>query len=223
MLKNLRNVFVVDETNNENDEKPSNKETSTPKSKNQPKETVPDAKSTVTPKEGVKDSKIINTLFKAIEKSNLDGFDYLEFKQSIKGLEKMVIDEATRYKSAFATASTMGVTLDKLVDTANYYIKVLDKEKSQFFKAAGEQTTSLVDNRKKEIQLLLKTMADKKEMISRMQGELDKSEQRLKIIQNGIDQASVKIENTKKNFDVSFSHLRDQITTDIDKIKNYLK
>ncbi len=85
-----------------------------------------------------KDDKIIDTLLAAIEKNNLGGFDYLEFRQSLKGLEKIVVDEATRYKSAFATASTMGVTMDRLVETADYYAKILDKERDHFVKAAGE-------------------------------------------------------------------------------------
>ncbi len=224
VLKNLKSIFVVEDEQTE--EKTSDAKT-TSKKEDKPTETTANNKKEPIPvkplTEGKRDEKIINTLFKAIEKSNLNGFDYLEFKQSVKGLEKMVTDEATRFKSAFATASTMGVTMNKLVETAEYYAKILDKEKSEFVKAANNQSNALIDNRKKELQLLLKAMGDKKKMIEQLQEELKVSEQKIQQIQTGIDKATVKIDNTKKNFEVSFSYLKNQIVNDIDKIKTYLK
>jgi hypothetical protein len=233
VFKNLKSIFIVEEdAGGSGPDK--NKKTNPAAPENsagKPGEEMPnpsmppdfEESETLQTGPGERDDKIINALFSALERSNLGGFDYIEFKQSVKGLEKMVTEEATRFKSAFATASTMGVTLDKLVETANYYIKILDQERSQFVQAASEQTTSLVENRKKEMQMLLKTMAEKKETIERLSKELVESENKLKTIQNGIDTASVKIENTKRNFEVSFSYLKDQILSDIDKMKNFLK
>jgi hypothetical protein len=226
VLKNLKSIFIIEDDGG--GKEPADKQPGKSKKEQAgepsfpgkaPENPSPSASST----SGKQDSKIINTLLKAVDRSNLSGFDYLEFKKAVKGLEKMVSDEATRFKSAFATASTMGVTLDKLVETANYYIQVLDKERSQFVEAAHNQTTSLVENRKKEMDLLLKSMSEKKALIDRLTKELAESEHKLKTIQQGIDNAAIKIDQTKKNFDVSFNHLREQITSDIDKMKNYLK
>jgi len=222
VLKSLKSIFIVEEKE-ESTSSNHSKEKPIKKARQHEISGKSDSGSSASSIPGEQDEKIINTLFQALEKSNLDGFDYIEFKKSVKGLEKMVLDEATRYKSAFSTASTMGVTLDKLVQTADYYIKVLDKERHHFVRAAGEQTTALVENRKHEIQLLLKSMAEKKELVQKLTKELTTSENKLKSIQEGIDRASVKIEKTKKNFDVSFNHLRGQIATDINKMKNYLK
>ena len=227
VFKNLKSLFIVEE--DKGSAHPDKKEASADSKKSEEqrnqKATVESnsSKMAMDIGDGTRDEKIINTLFKALEKSNLTGFDYMEFKQSIKGLEKMVTDEATRFKSAFSTASTMGLTLDKLVETADYYIKVLDQERSQFVQAANEQTTALVENRKKEMQLLLKSMGDKKATIEKLTKELTASETKLKTIQDGIDNASLKINKTKKNFDVSFNYLKGQISTDIEKMKNYLK
>jgi hypothetical protein len=170
-----------------------------------------------------KDEKIIDTLLAAIEKNNLGGFDYLEFRHSLKGLEKIVTDEATRYKSAFATASTMGVSMDRLVETADYYAKVLEKERAQFIKAAGDQSVNLIEKRKQELQLLLKGMGDKKKLIEQMQQELIAGEEKIKSIQEGIDSAASKIESTKQKFETSFTYLKDQITADVERIKTFLK
>ncbi|MEZ4920023.1 MAG: hypothetical protein R2792_13045 [Saprospiraceae bacterium] len=71
------------------------------------------------------DEKSLTFLTQAIEKNNLPGFDYFEFKRAVSSLLQMDIDEATAYKSAFATAATMGLTKDKLLETASYYRNVV--------------------------------------------------------------------------------------------------
>lgn len=224
VLKNLRGIFITEEEPKEENEAASKESKSTTQATNTSSSNTTDTTTVNTSEsQGTKDDKIIDTLFQAIENSNLNGFDYLEFKRSVKGLEKMVADEATRFKSAFATASTIGITMDKLVETADYYAKVLDKEKSQFIQAAKDQSEHLIDNRKKELQHLLKSLEEKKKMIDEMQNDLIKGEERIRQIQDGIKSATVNIENTKKNFETSWSFLKEQIITDIEKIKTYLK
>src|SRR5690242_18768533 len=77
---------------------------------------------------GASDQRIMSALLKALEENNMDGFDFLEFKNSLKALSQMPLDEATKFRSAFATASTMGVTVAKLLDSVDYYKKVLIAE-----------------------------------------------------------------------------------------------
>ncbi len=78
------------------------------------------------------DPRFVDVLIKALERNNLEGFDYLEFKQSMEALEAMGQDETTAIRSTFATASTLGLTPAKLFDSAAYYQKVLLDEKSAF-------------------------------------------------------------------------------------------
>lgn len=60
--------------------------------------------------DGKADPKFIDILLKSIEKNNLGGFDYIEYLSSLQKLDNMAMDEATKYKSKFVTAKTMGVT-----------------------------------------------------------------------------------------------------------------
>ena len=64
------------------------------------------------------DERSMESLVGALERENLPGFDYLEFKQALERLQAMDMAEETAFKSAFATASTMGLTKDKLLKTA---------------------------------------------------------------------------------------------------------
>ena len=61
----------------------------------------------------------------------MEGFDYLEYKQSLQSLEKMNMDNQTRYQSAFAMAQTMGAKAKNLIDSAQYYLKVMQKGRKQ--------------------------------------------------------------------------------------------
>ena len=130
MLKNLKSLFIVEE-------------------QNAPEKPAEDPKPTVTPSPKIAESregdpgkitqKFIEVLFKAMESNNLDGFDYLEFKQSLQSLSKMPMDEATRFRSAFAMAETMGATTQQLLSSANHYIDVLKSEETKFEKALANQ------------------------------------------------------------------------------------
>lgn len=68
-------------------------------------------------KENGADERSLEFIATAIERNNLPGFDYF-VKRAVYTMLEMKIDEATAFKSAFATAATMGLTKDKLLETA---------------------------------------------------------------------------------------------------------
>ena len=45
------------------------------------------------------------------------------------------MDEATRFKSAFAMASSMNVTTKQIMDSADFYLQILGQEEQKFNKA----------------------------------------------------------------------------------------
>ena len=114
----LKSLFVV-----EDESTAKNKKKAQPK-KQSPSVSPPTSPSTNSQKGQVAESsqgsrgqvtaKFMNILLGAMEKHNLDGFDYIEFKESLKSLEKMPMDERTRFQSAFAMAKTMGATPQKI-------------------------------------------------------------------------------------------------------------
>ncbi|MEL6868102.1 MAG: hypothetical protein AAFP19_27010 [Bacteroidota bacterium] len=100
------------------------------------------------------DQKSVEFLTKALEKNNLPGFDYIEFKQSLGALSEMAMDESTAFKSAFATASTMGLTKAKLLETAQHYLKIIMREKTQFEAAMQKQMAHRVESKLQEVEKL---------------------------------------------------------------------
>lgn len=222
MFDKLKSLFVVE------DEEPK-KSTA----KNKPQDSSPKAKkstsnvsvprTTSTPSKGKVTSKFMNVLLKAMEANDLDGFDYLEYKQSLKSLEKMPMDEQTRFKSAYAMAQTMGATPDHLIKTANHYIRVLLEEEEKFGQALANQKNKQIGDKENQIKQLENIIKEKNATIERLKKEIDQHTKGMHAMKNEISDAAVKVESTKNDFHASFNSLVNQIKKDIESMKNYLK
>ncbi len=222
-LKNIKSLFVVEDTNPVEN----NKELPTTEEKNiantvQPKiiET-PQISNTIGG--GYVDDRILESLLKALEDNNIEGFDFLEYKNSIKALSQMPMDEATRYRSAYATAATLGVTLDKLCQSAEFYKTVLQKENEKFKAALSNQINSSVISKEKQAQELSNEILKKSELIKKLTEEITSHQTELGKIKDQVLEANIKIEKTKANFQSTFEALLLQINDDITKMKAYLK
>ena len=168
------------------------------------------------------DERSAQFLINALEKSNLDGFDYLEYKQSLGALAALNIDEATAFKSAFATASTMGLTQDKLQKTAHYYLKILEKERSQFEQAVQQQVQRQIAGKKQQSDTMMKSIEQKKNLIEKMRNEIAQHQEKIIALQSEIESAHDKIGATKQNFEQTYIIIEEEIKEDISKISMYL-
>ncbi len=167
--------------------------------------------------------KFMSILLAAMDKNNLEGFDYLEFKQALKNMESMPMDEKTRYQSAFAMAKTMNVTPEHLVKTANHYVAILQQEEQKFGQALTAQRSKQIGGREQQMGELEKGIKAKAEHIKRLTQEIEADQKSLATIKNEISGAVVKVESTKNNFIASFNSLVAHIQKDIDNMAKYLK
>lgn len=165
------------------------------------------------------DKKSVSFLLKAINENNLPGFDYLEFKQSLKGLKKMNMDETTAIKSAFTTGSTVGLTKSKLISSAQHYRDILTKEKSQFDHALQKQMTQRVHGKQEEKKTLSERINTYKAKIKELENEILKYQERLDKADSEIASAEKKIEDTKDKFETTVQGLLSQIDKDIELLK----
>jgi hypothetical protein len=87
-------------------------------------------------------------LIKLIEDNNLEGFDYLEFMDSVQKMSAVALPEADKYKLVFTTAQSFGVTVDKLLTAVDHYLKVIEKHKTEFEGHVNNQMDSEIEKRK---------------------------------------------------------------------------
>ncbi len=168
------------------------------------------------------DEKSVNSLMSALEQNNLQGFDYIEFKQSMSAIDALNLDKQTAIKSAFATAATMGLTKGKLMDSAKHYIKVLNNEKDQFDLALKGQVKKKIDSKKDQVQQLKSLIKQYQDQIKQLQEEIDKSKRIIANADEDMESANNRIVETKTKFTGAFDSIVGEIRSDIELFKQYL-
>ncbi|MBL7825764.1 MAG: hypothetical protein JNJ57_03980 [Saprospiraceae bacterium] len=218
-LKKVKSVFIVEEGASGNTESTDNKTTVEIPSK----ETGATTTSAPVQAEGSLNNKFLEVLATALEKNNQEGFDYFEFRQALKNLSKMSMDEQTRYQSAYAMAQTMGITSAKLVESAQHYLNVLATEKTRFSDAHAQQRAKLIGNKEEEIKNLDQMVQQKSAQIAQLTKEIEEHRKNSELIRKEINDSTVKIETTKADFEVTFTSVMEQLQNDVVKIQQYLK
>lgn len=172
--------------------------------------------------EGHVSEKFLDILFEAMEQNNIEGFDYMEFREFLKSLDSVEMDEATKYRSAFATGKTMGATKDNLLSSAEHYIDTLKIEEQRFDQAARNQKSRLVDERTVEISKLEKSISDKEEQIRKLTSEIEKAREEIRVQTEEMRAADTRISQTQADFTYTYKLLVAQIQEDVRKINSYL-
>jgi len=220
-LKKFKSVFIVEEESGNQQagtstQHPAEMTSAPPKpavAADQPNAPIP----------GSISNKFVEALAAALEKNNQEGFDYFEFRQALKNLAKMPMDEQTRYHSAFAMAQTMGITNVRLIESAKHYLNVLNIEQSHFSEAHKQQKAKLIGTREEEAQQLEASIQEKAEKIKQLTQEIEQNRQKSDQIRKEISESTVKIENTRADFETTFASVVSQIQDDVAKIQQYIK
>ena len=221
MFKNLKSLFIVE------DEQPVVKQETTQNTQNNTQQNTQNTQP-VLPQQNNNlsansDPKMMEILLQALEQNNLQGLDYLEFKQSIQATQNLQIDERTRFQSAYAMAQTMGMSYQKLVESSDYYLRVLEREQQRFYETLKQQGEGKNRTMIDEVAAMEQSIADKTAQIAQLQKEINDMQQQSSSTKQQVAEFSQKMEATKNSFDASYNDLCGQIRKDIEKINQYLK
>ncbi len=215
-LKSIKSLFIVEDPNAA--QKPAQPEEA---ASNPPDNSIDFDQ--VPSRPGEPNQKFIEVLLSAMEKANLPGVDYLEYRQSLKSLEKMPMDEQVRYQSAFAMAQAMGATPAKLVESAVHYLDVLKAEQSKFDAAVRNQTAERIGNRQGMLKNLDATLKQKAEQIKQLTQEMELHRSEMEKLEKEIQEATSKVTATQANFIASYELLMSQINMDVENMRKFLK
>ncbi len=168
------------------------------------------------------DQKSVDFLEAALIKQTQPGFDYLKFRQSIEQLASLRLDANTALKSAFATASTMGVTKDTLLQSARHYLTVLGNEKGQFDQALNHQVQQRIDSKKNELHKLHQQIEEHKRQIAKLEKEILEYQGRMSRSDEEVAEAKSSIEQTKLKFESTYQQFVAAIERDMTAIQQNL-
>ncbi len=169
------------------------------------------------------DEKSLNALLRAIKNSHdVNSFDYLKFKQAVRGLADLNMDNETSYKSAFMTASTMGLSKESLLNSANKYIYALENERESFAEALLGQKNLKIDGRKGEVEGLTKKIELHKNKIKELEREIAIFQNRIDTVDQDVEASQLKIDSTKEKFLKAYDVITKEIKDDITSINQIL-
>lgn len=164
---------------------------------------------------GAADNRMVEYFDKLFSDANIPGPDYFEFSKMIAAL-KAVPDEFSRYCAAYAGLEVQGLTKEKLLSTAEEYLKVLNTDAAHFHSTVEAALQEKVQDKKAEaekkgqrIQALSKEISELQGQIASLQAEIRDSEQ--------------KITGRSGDYSAESTARKQQIAADIEKIKQYIR
>ena len=163
--------------------------------------------------------KIFDSLTKALFEANLPGEDYFEFMEGLKAMKDLPMEESMKMKSVYMTLSTKGLTVAKIVDSAEHYLGVMNKEKEKFYMAMQSQKKSHIENKKKKITDLEAKNKEKAALIQKLTDEIAANNGEIKKVSTEIAGHENKIKSTENDFVYTFEKMANQIYDNIEKIK----
>ncbi len=173
-----------------------------------------------TPAKGEINKQIFNSLTKAISDANLPGEDYLEFISALQAMKGIDLQESVKMQTVLATLSTKGLTVQKIVESADYYLKVLENEKDKFKQAMAQQTTGKIDSKHKQIKSLEEENHKMAEQIKALTDKINDNSEQVEKIKQDIADSDAKIKKTENDFNVTYDYVANQIVDKVEKIKN---
>jgi len=221
MFKKLKSLFIIEESETPPETKAASENTSGVKKDNPVIHKTP----VVTPLPNVKgevQDKFLNVLFEAMQSNNEEGFDYLEFKDFLRSLANVPMDDSTRYKSAYVTAQTMGATKEKILNSAKQYISILAKEESKFQEALAGQKERNLTGKQDEIKNLEKSIKQNEADIEKLKSDNENYRKQIDNLEHDINTASDKLAQTASDFGATYQALLSQIQDDVKNIESHL-
>jgi chromosome segregation ATPase len=160
------------------------------------------------------DPKIIQAILENVKQSSQEGFDYLKFRYSLMNLLKMNMDVQTSIKSAYMTASTMGLNKERLLGSLAFYEGIIQKQKEDFTITLRSQILKNIDGPKAELQKLDHLREENMRKIAALQREIDGIEDKKTELHKEIEESESKIEKRRSEFKAVVDHLDTLINKD---------
>lgn len=161
------------------------------------------------------DEKFRQYFDKLFRESNIPGPDYFEFAKMTEAMQSMP-DESTRYAAAYAGLSVQGLDKQKLVSTAEQYIRLLETDASNFLSTVDAALKEKVHQKKAEAD-------EKNKRIQQLSQEIQALQEKVVALQQEINENEEKIETNTGGYKIASELMKKRIFSDIEKIKRYIQ
>ncbi len=168
------------------------------------------------------DKKSRDFLSKALASNGKQEFDYIKYRKALNAILEMGLDESTAFKSAFATAKTMGLTKTSLANSAKSYLSVLMEEKSKFDEALANQVKTKVASKAEQVQKLETRIDEMRQKIAEMEKRIEEHKAKIDAADEEVEKEKQKISETQQRFESTFEAFVNIIKADLTNVSEYL-
>lgn len=159
----------------------------------------------------------------ALDKADLPGQQtYLAFSKALKNMEKLPMDEATKFQAAFATLQATGSDVNQLIGSFSYFGGILDAEKDKFEEALHATIGDSVVEKENEIKKLTEENNDHSGEIKKLTEAITANQGNIGRLQAELAEVNAKLKQKENSFMEAFRLMKQQLQADEQKINMYL-
>lgn len=160
------------------------------------------------------DNKFSDHFNRLFADANLPGPDYYEFFKMTEAMQA-IKDESARFTAAFAGLQVQGLDKQKLLSSAQQYLKILEADAAAFHSTVDQALHEKVQNKKKE-------MEEVQARIQKLSQEIVSLQQQITVLTQEITENEAKIESSTSGYEVAMTNSRNKLLQDIEKIKQHI-
>jgi hypothetical protein len=133
------------------------------------------------------------------------------------------LPEDMRITAAFNGLQVQGLDKQKLLDSASHYIKIIEEDSSKFNSAIDGKLMADASLKKSQSDQKLASVMKKNEMIAQLQSEIAKETQEAEQLKTEASEIERKATEKVTTYKVVCEARKTSISSDIEKIKTYIK
>jgi len=171
---------------------------------------------------GVFNQEMWNDLMQTVDENNIDGYDYLEFKQGLIALKDQPLPEAIKYQTIYAAAKSAGATVKVFTDAIRHYLGVLAGEEQGYMSMIDETTKTEVTGRQEKKAVNDEEIKSAQEQIQELTQKIQEKQTENIQLTTEENEWALKIGNQKNSFDITYKAVVDTIKSDEAKIIEHL-
>ncbi len=159
----------------------------------------------------------------ALDKADLPGQQtYLAFSKALKNMEKLPMDEATKFQAAFATLQATGSDVNQLIGSFSYFGGILDSEKDKFEEALHATIGDSVVEKENEIKKLTEENNEHSGEIKKLTETITANQGNIERLQSELTEVNAKLKQKENSFMEAYRMMKQQLQSDAQKINMYL-
>jgi hypothetical protein len=159
---------------------------------------------------------------KAFEARNIPGPDYYEFSKALEMFKTLPMDEPTKFFSAFAGLKAQGLTTERLIETAKWYVGKIEELKKSFDLEIDTRIKTEVGAKQKQVESLTAKNSQIETEMQKLVDLRNKNAEEIHTLSIEVNTELTNYNSKKAGFEGAVKIFNDNINKHIQNIEKHL-